>query len=75
MFVEVVYMQMLSYFNYNVTCMQLMSIIMLGFYGTSDLAAASVGIAYFSMIWYFIEGFLTAQDSLAYQAFACRQKS
>lgn len=46
---------------------------MLGFYGTEDLAVGAIGIAYFSMIWYFVEGFLTAQDSLAYQSFTLQQ--
>ena len=48
---------------------------MLGFYNTDDLAVAAIGIAYVSMVWYFIEGFLTAQDSLTYQSFALKRKS
>ena len=55
--------------------MQLLSIMMLGFYSTNDLAVGAIAVAYFSMVWYFIEGYLTAQDSLTYQSFALRRKS
>ena len=45
---------------------------MLGHLGKGDLAGACVASAYFNLIWYFIEGVLTAQDTLCAAAFGMR---
>ena len=34
-----------------------------------DFAAAAVAVTYFNIVWYFIEGVLTAQDTLCASAF------
>jgi Na+-driven multidrug efflux pump len=50
----------------------LTDLIMLGHLGKGDLAGACVAFAYFNMIWYLIEGVLTAQDTLCAAAFGKR---
>ena len=44
-------------------------VIMLGHLGKGHLAAACIGTSYFNISWFFIEGVLTAQDTLSAQAF------
>lgn len=48
--------------------MGVVDVMMLGRLGKGHLAAFSVGNALFNIAWYFIEGFLTAQDTLASNA-------
>jgi MATE family multidrug resistance protein len=49
--------------------MILTDVIVLGYLGKGNLAAASIGMSYFNISWFFIEGVLTAQDTLSAQAF------
>eukprot|EP01041_Mallomonas_annulata_P006635 gene6635-13444_t len=48
--------------------MNIVNVIMLGQAGKESLAAYALGNMYFNILWYFIEGFLTAQDTLTSQA-------
>ena len=48
------------------------NLVVLGHLGKGDLAGACVAFAYFNMIWYIIEGVLTAQDTLCAAAFGMR---
>lgn len=43
--------------------------IFLGQHGRGNLAVLSIGTSYFNIIWLFIEGVLTAQDTLSSQAY------
>jgi Na+-driven multidrug efflux pump len=45
---------------------------MLGHLGRGHIAALAIGNALFNIVWYFIEGFFTAQDTLSSIAFAQR---
>lgn len=47
--------------------MTLVDIVMLGRTNYESLAVAALGGTVFNMLWYFIEGFLTAQDTLSSQ--------
>ena len=49
--------------------MGVVDVMMLGYLGKGHLAALSVGNAFFNITWFFIEGFLTAQDTLASNAY------
>ena len=48
--------------------MAVVDVMMLGRLGKGHLAALSVGNAFFNIPWFFIEGFLTAQDTLGANA-------
>ena len=48
--------------------MAVVDVLMLGRLGKGHLAALSVGNAFFNIPWFFIEGFLTAQDTLGANA-------
>mmetsp|Transcript_26714 Transcript_26714/g.25577 ORF Transcript_26714/g.25577 Transcript_26714/m.25577 type:complete len:416 (-) Transcript_26714:154-1401(-) len=49
--------------------MILTDVIISGYLGKGNLAAVSIGTSYFNISWFFIEGVLTAQDTLSAQAF------
>ena len=50
--------------------MYVVDVMMLGHLGKGNVAALAMGNALFNIFWYFIEGFLTAQDTLAANAHA-----
>ena len=52
--------------------MGIVDIIFLGHMGKGNLAAAIIGNAFVNVIWFFIEGYLTAQDTLAANAFGMK---
>lgn len=47
----------------------IVDLIMLGYLGKGHLAAGSIGISIFNIVWVFIEGSLTAQETFAAQSF------
>jgi Na+-driven multidrug efflux pump len=49
--------------------MVVVDVIMLGHLGKGHVAALAVGNGLFNAVWYFIEGFLTAQDTLCSNAY------
>ena len=49
--------------------MVVVDVIMLGHLGKGHVAAYAIGNGFFNMLWYFIEGFLTAQDTLCSNAY------
>ena len=53
--------------NVLATSLQLVDASFLGHIGTAELAAASLGNAYFNMVWYAMLGCATALDTLASQ--------
>ena len=48
------------------------NLLMLGHHGKGDIAAAAIGYAYYNIVWYFIEGVLTSQDTLCATAYGRR---
>ena len=48
-------------------------VMMLGLLGRGHLAAGSIGISIFCILWIFIEGFLTSQETLSAQAVGLRE--
>ena len=54
--------------NFLEGSMVMVDIMMLGRLGKGQVAALSIGNAFFNISWYFLEGFLTAQDTLASSA-------
>ena len=51
------------------TSMVVEDVIMLGHLGKGHVAALAIGNAFFNIMWYFMEGFLTAQDTLCSNAY------
>ena len=49
--------------------MVVVDVIMLGHLGKGHVAAYAIGNGFFNILWYFIEGFLTAQDTLCSNAY------
>ena len=50
------------------------TLIMLGHLGKGHLAAGVIALAFYNVSWYFIEGLLTAQDSLVARSFALNDR-
>jgi Na+-driven multidrug efflux pump len=48
----------------------IVTIVILGQLGKGHLSAGVIALAFYNIAWYFIEGVLTAQDTLVSQAFA-----
>lgn len=51
------------------TSMVVEDVIMLGHLGKGHVAALAIGNGFFNIMWYFLEGFLTAQDTLCSNAY------
>ena len=54
------------------TSVLVVSLIFQGRLGKGDLSAGAIALAYFNIVWYFIEGVLTAQDALCATAYGRR---
>ena len=50
------------------------TLIMLGHLGKGHLSAGVIALAFYNISWYFMEGLLTAQDSLVARAFALNDR-
>lgn len=52
----------------------IMTIVLLGHLGKGHLSAGVIALAFYNISWYFIEGLLTAQDSLVARSFALNDR-
>ena len=55
--------------NFLESSMIIVDVIMLGHLGRGHIGAYAIGSGYFNILWYIIEGFLTAQDTLSSNAY------